>query len=96
MKFFYIKNNDYIPYIIGKNINKTNKDLCNNFQIKVLNVDLSKDFDNLDKRKYGKQYPIECFYNFYAYKLLSNYDYIVGLEPDIFTNKKFDFEFDKN
>lgn len=95
LKSFLHKNNDYIPYIIGKNINKINKDLCNNFQIKVLNVDLSKDFNNLDKRKYGKKYPLECFYHFYAYKLLSNYDYIVGLEPDIFTNKKFDFEFDK-
>ena len=75
-------------YIIGTSFEKKNHKLCEFFNINIIEIDLSKDFIDLDKRPYGQQYPIECFYYFYAYKILDNYDYIVLTEPDIYTNLK--------
>jgi hypothetical protein len=52
-----------------------------------MTADISSDFPHLHNRKSGLNYPIECFYHFYAYKILPGYDYIVLIEPDIYTNK---------
>ena len=40
--------------------------LCEEHNILILEVDLSNDFIDLNKRPYGTQYPIECFYHLYA------------------------------
>ena len=53
--------------------------------IRCIEVDLRESFPFLEKRPYGTGYPIECFYHFYAYKALPEYDYIVSIEPDIIT-----------
>ncbi len=57
-------------HIIGTNFSNKNTQLCKEHNITLHEVDLSSDFYNLDKRPYGKSYPIECFYNLYAYKII--------------------------
>jgi hypothetical protein len=69
-------------------------ELCEKYNIKLINIDLRNDFILLHKRPYGQKYPIECFYHFYAYKVLSDYKYLILLEPDIYTNKKMDINID--
>lgn len=90
LKQFNSLNPKFDMYIIGTKFNNKNKKLCDFFNIKIKEIDLSKDFINLDKRPYGQKYPIECFYHFYAYKILDNYDYLILIEPDIYTNKTLD------
>ena len=77
LKQFKSKNPAYDMIIFGKDINDTMHNLCEKYSVKVITKDLSSDFTKLDKRKYGCNYPIECFYHFYAYKILTEYDYIV-------------------
>ena len=90
LKSFQKYNSEYDLYIIGKSFKKKYKLLCEQYEVKTVEIDLSSDFINLDKRTRSKGYPIESFYHFYAYKLLDDYDYIVQIEPDIYTNKKLD------
>lgn len=86
-------NPEYKKVIIGKYFKNNTKQLCIKYNIKLVECDLSNDFIDLYKRPYGKQYPIECFYHFYAYKLFTDYDYIIKIEPDIYTNKKIEIDF---
>ena len=69
------------------------KILSQKYNIELIEINLSNDFMKLNKRPYGKKYPIECFYHLYAYKVLSDCDYIIEIEPDIYTNKKIDIDF---
>ena len=92
LKQFSSYNSEFIMAIIGTSFSDKTKQLCNTYGIKLLEVDLSNDFKDLDKRPYGKQYPIECFYHFYAYKLFPENDFIISIEPDICTNKKLDID----
>ena len=95
LKCFLSKNPGYNMYIIGTKFSGKNKILSSKHNVKLVQINLSSDFIHLDKRPYGKQYPIECFYHFYAYKALSKYDYLVNIEPDIYTNRKLDVDFSK-
>jgi len=92
LKCFTKKNNDYDMYIIGTQFTMKSYILCKRYHIKLVPIDLSNDFPHIHKRPYGNQYPIECYYHFYAYKLLPNYNYIVKIEPDIYTNLKLDID----
>lgn len=85
-------NSNYDKAIIGTKFNDKNKELCQEYNIKYYEVDLSNDFNDLDKRPYGRNYPLECFYHFYGYKAFSDYDFIIKIEPDIFTNNKIDID----
>ena len=93
LKRFQFVNKEYDMYIIGTTFNEKNYVLTKKYDVHLLTINLKNDFINLNDRPYGKQYPIECFYHFYAYKLLLQYDYIVNIEPDIYTNKKLDINF---
>lgn len=95
LKQFSSYNPDYHEFIIGTCFDSNMKELCNKYNIKFIEINLKNDFKNLDKRPYGKEYPIECFYHFYAYKLLNDFDYILCIEPDIYTNKQLDIDFEK-
>jgi hypothetical protein len=96
LKLFEKYNSNYDLYIIGTKIYENYKKLCKKYNINTLEINLKNDFINLNERNQGKQYPIECFYHFYAYKILNNYDYIIKLEPDIYTNKTFDIKYLNN
>jgi pyruvyltransferase len=87
LKQFCSYNPTFNKVIIGTKFGEEMTKLCQQYNIKIYEVDLSSDFINLDKRKYGSKYPIECFHYMYAYKLLLDSDYIVKIEPDIHTNK---------
>jgi hypothetical protein len=63
------------------------KNLSQSYNIKIIEVDLSKDFKNFDKIA---TYPIECMYHMYAYKLFPDYDYVISIESDIVTLKKME------
>ncbi len=93
LQLFNKYNPEYEKVIIGTFFSEKTKNLCKKFNIIVKEVDLSEDFIDLDKREYGQKYPIECFYHFYAYKLFMDYDYIIQIEPDIYTNKQIDIDF---
>ena len=88
LNLFVSYNPEYTKAIIGTKFNDKNKELCEEHNILILEVDLSNDFIDLNKRPYGTQYPIECFYHLYAYKLLHDYDFIIHIEADIYTNRK--------
>jgi len=92
LKCFVNKNPNYDMFIIGTKFDNDTKDFAKRYNVCIKEINLYKDFINLDKRPYGKEYPIECFYHFYAYKIFTNYDYIVSIEPDIYTNKKMDID----
>jgi hypothetical protein len=94
LNLFVSYNPEYTKVILGKSFTTDTKKLCTEHNIVLLEVDLSNDFIDLDKRPYGNEYPIECFYHFYAYKLFDNHDFIIQIEPDIITNKKMDIDFD--
>ena len=91
LKCFIHKNPDYDCVIIGTTFENSTKELCIDHHVKLIEIDLNNDFTNLNARPYGAEYPIECFYHFYAYKVLQDYDYIVKIESDIYTNKSIDF-----
>ena len=59
-------NQDFDKVIIGTKFSDIKKKLCLSYNIQILEIDLSNDFKNINKRPYGTQYPIECFYHFYA------------------------------
>ena len=86
-------NKGYGKYIIGTKFTREMKLLCIQYDIKIIEINLSSDFININKRPYGLNYPIECFYHLYAYKLLSDFDYIVKIEPDVYTNRMIDIDF---
>jgi len=65
----FVKYNKEYTMIIGKEFSNKMKRLCDMYNVKWYEVDLSKDFNYLDKRTYNTHYPIECFYHFYAYKI---------------------------
>ena len=81
-------NPEYTPFIIGTSFDKT-------INIQKITVDLSAAFPYLNKRPYGRQYPIECFYHLYAYKLLPEYDYIVSIEPDMIAHQPLSLDFEQ-
>ena len=56
------------------------------YKIRPLEVNLYQDF-----KGHSGTYPVECFYHFYAYKLLA-YDYVVTIEADFYTNKPLDVD----
>jgi pyruvyltransferase len=92
LKQFSSYNEGFIMAIIGTSFSDNTKQLCNTYDIKLVEIDLSNDFKDLHKRPYGKNYPIECFYHFYAYKLFPENEFIISIEPDICTNKKLDID----
>ena len=77
-------NPEYMKVIIGTHFKYETKKLAKNYNVKLIELDLSNDFQKLSK------YPIECFYHFYAYKLFPNSNFIINIEADIITNKKID------
>ena len=91
LKCFLLKNPDYKPFIIGTYFTIESYKIASKYNITLLNIDLSSDFHS---RAEDAVYPIECFYHFYAYNLLSDFDYIVNIEPDIYSNKKIDVNFE--
>lgn len=92
-QFKYNNNKDFEKAIIGTKFDGKMKKIAMKYNVKLFEINLKNDFIDLEKRPYGKNYPIECFYHFYAYKLLNTFDYIVLIEPDIFTNKKIYIDF---
>lgn len=92
LQCFFDRNPSFDKFIIGRSFSKKNVKLAERYFIKTIEVDLTGDFPNLDVRPYGMEYPIECFYHFYAYKLLGGYDYIVNIEADVFTNRRLDVD----
>jgi len=95
LKAFTKYNPRYDKYILGTKFSRESYFLASKYGVTLLEVDLSKDFINFDRRPYGNQYPIECFYHFYAYKILGNYSYLVHIEPDIYTNHPMDLDLKK-
>ena len=93
LNLFNKYNPNYKKVIIGTVFSDATKELCKKFNVILKEIDLSEDFYDLDKRPYGKQYPIECFYHFYAYKLFPDHDFILQIEPDVYTNKNIDIDF---
>ena len=93
LKQFSSYNPNYKKVIIGTTFSTEMKNLCKSYQIELFEIDLSKDFIHLDKRPYGKEYPIECFYHLYGYKLFPTFDFLIHIEPDIYTNKKLNINF---
>lgn len=93
LNLFHKYNPKYKKVIIGTVFSDETKKLCKTFNVILKEIDLREDFYDLDKRPYGRQYPIECFYHFYAYKLFTEYDFIIQIEPDIYTNKNIDIDF---
>ena len=93
LNLFSKYNPEYKKVIIGTVFSDETKILCEKFNVILKEIDLKEDFNDLDKRPYGEQYPIECFYHFYAYKLFPEYDYIIKIEPDIYTNKNINIDF---
>ena len=89
LKQFSSKNSGYDMYIIGTSFSDNYKKLAKSYDIKCIEVDLTKDF----KYSLDNKYPIECFYHLYSYKILKEYDYIISTEPDIYTNKTIDIDF---
>ena len=75
LNLFNKYNPKYKKVIIGTVFSDETKKLCKKFNVILKEIDLREDFYDLDKRPYGKQYPIECFYHFYAYKLFTEYDF---------------------
>ena len=94
LKLFKSKNQDYDLFIFGTVFSKLSHKLAKEHNITLLEKNLKNDFFNLDKRPYGTQYPIECFYRFYIPVILQEYDYVVVIEPDIYTNKSLDINLD--
>ena len=93
LNLFNKYNPKYKKVIIGTVFSDETKNLCKKFNVILKEIDLREDFYDLDKRSYGKKYPIECFYHFYAYKMFPEYDFIIQIEPDIYTNKNIDIDF---
>jgi hypothetical protein len=89
---FVDKNPSYDRYIIGTEFTADSKTLAAKHATSLIEVDLRGDFIDLDKRPYGQKYPAECFYHFYGYKALSDYDFIVNIEPDVYTNRRLDID----
>jgi len=88
---FQSVNPDYDGILLGCNFSEDSKKILNANNIRCIEVDLHEFFPSLEKRPYGKQYPIECFYHLYAYKMLPEYDYIVTIEPDVIAQLPFVF-----
>ena len=95
LALFCSHNKGYDKFIIGKSFSSRARILAQKDSVKLLEADLSKDFINLDKRPYGRQYPIECFYHLYAYKLLPKHKFIIQIEPDVYTNRTLDLNLNK-
>ena len=87
LNLFNKYNPKYTKVIIGTVFSDETKNLCKKFNVILKEIDLREDFYDLDKRPHGQQYPIECFYHFYAYKMFPEYDFIIQIEQDIYTNK---------
>ena len=89
LKCFKDKNITYDMVILGTQFSQENYTLCEKYNVTIATANLENDFYNLDN---GGCYPIECFYHLYAYKILTNYDFIITIEPDIYTNKTLDID----
>jgi len=93
LRIFKSKNNDYDMFILGTKFSKKSFDNAEAYNITLIEANLKNDFIDLDKRPYGHQYPLECFYRFYVPVALKDYDYTVVIEPDIYTNRKLNVNF---
>jgi hypothetical protein len=92
LKNFKTHNSGWDMYIIGTKFSQKSHDLATEHGVSLIEVDLSDDFILFNKRPYERQYPIECFYHFYSHVCLSDYDYIVTTEPDIYFNRKIEIK----
>jgi lipopolysaccharide biosynthesis glycosyltransferase len=95
LRKFLSTNPSYDAFILGTKFSSTSKDEMLSYSIRGIEINLCDSFPYLDKRPYGLNYPIECFYHLYAYKVLPEYDYILSIEPDIITQLAFDLDFSK-
>lgn len=87
LRVFHSKNNEYDMFILGTSFSESSHTIAKKYKVQLIEKNLEKYFFDLDKRPYGHQYPIECFYRFYVPEALPNYDFVVVTEPDIYTNK---------
>lgn len=77
-------NKEYDYYVLTSDYDKKDIELCQNHGIKLLQIDLSKDFHTQWK------YPRECFYHFKAPIIFKDlgYDYSIYIDGDIYCNRK--------
>ena len=83
---FISYNPEFNKVIIGTKFKKDTKKIALEYDVQLVEIDLSKDFKKLSN------YPIECYYHFYAYKLFPESNIIINIEADIITNKKIDID----
>jgi pyruvyltransferase len=93
LKQFQYYNRLYDAYILSSYISKENLELCNKYNIKVKIIDLSSYFTNIEDRT-NKKYPIECYYIFFGTITLADYDYIIYIDGDVYTNNKINIDLD--
>ena len=83
-------NPSFTPYIIGTTFSDHMKTLGQEHKIHLIEVDLNRFFPG----HAHPQYPVECFYHLYMYKLLPQYDFLVHIEPDISTSRALHIPWD--
>jgi pyruvyltransferase len=93
LKQFQYYNRLYDAYILSSYVSKENLELCNKYNIKVKIIDLSSYFTNIEDRT-NKKYPIECYYIFFGTIALADYDYIIYIDGDVYTNNKINIDLD--
>lgn len=93
LKQFQYYNRLYDAYILSSYVSKENLELCNKYNIKVKIIDLSSYFTNIEDRT-NKKYPIECYYIFFGTNALADYDYIIYIDGDVYTNNKINIDLD--
>ncbi len=87
-------NNEYDCFIIGTSFDNYVHELCDMYDIKLIEVDLTNDFYEIPQIEKRSKYPVECFYVFYGPKIFKQmgYEYSLYIDGDIYCNKKFDIE----
>ncbi len=90
---FTFKNRDFDMFVLGTHFTESSKRQLEHYGVYWREIDLREDFPNLDLRPYGRNYPIECFYHFAAYKYLGDFEHLVTIECDVFANKALDVDF---
>jgi hypothetical protein len=85
-------NKGFDAWVLSSSVSEASRTLLTSWGIRWSLFDGTGDFVDLEKRPYGRQYPIECFYTFAAYKQLPTYRSIVTIEPDVFTNRALDLD----
>lgn len=92
LKNFQFHHPEADMFIIGTQFSGKSHTIAAEHQVTLIEVDLSGDLIKFNKRPYNRSYPIECFHHFYAHVCLSDYDYIVTTEADIYFNKPIESE----